>query len=135
MTGEYRFLRTRSGVTAFASVALASQPSTAWDIAWSESAAQLKRVYESAVEAGVRLAAHEHRRRGGKPESVTVVRLVETAADTKPDAVACAAAMAAWKAWGGSESEAKIVFDAGRWQVVFPKPVQEEVSSAPDPAL
>ena len=44
----------------------------------------------------------------------------EVPADTRPDAVACAAAIAAWKSLGGEEADADVsVAEDGSWRVQF----------------
>ena len=119
MIGEYRFLRTREGITAFASVSVKSQRNETWAIVWDKPLAALEYLYGPAVTAGVDLAAREHTNRGGEPQLVEILSLTETAADTRPDVVACATTLAAWKSWNHSESEATVVFNNGKWEVVF----------------
>lgn len=119
MIGDYRFLRTRDGVTAFAHVRVKSQRNETWTLVWNEGLAALEGIYGPAVKAGVDLAAREHTKRGGEPQRVEVMSLMETAVDTRPDAVTCAAALAAWKSWDHSESETSVIFDDGRWEVLF----------------
>jgi hypothetical protein len=117
--GDYRFLRSRGGVTSFALVGIQSRPGATWQIHWDGRLAALSNVYGAAVRQGVMAAAHEHEFRGGSPQTVDVVSLIETASDTRPDAVECAAALAAWTTWGHPEAEARVEWLHGRWKVSF----------------
>jgi len=112
-------MRTREGVTAFATVEVVSQDSDRWTVSWDDSASHLQAIYGEGVEAGVRLAATAHKQRGGVPQHIKIVSLVETPSDTKVDAVACATSLALWKAWGYCESDATISFADGAWNVQF----------------
>ena len=112
-------MQTREGVTAFASDEVVSQDSDKWAVSWDESPSHLQAIYGEAVEAGIRLAATAYEQRGGVPQQIKIVSLVETAFDTKADAVACATSLALWKAWGYRESDATIAFADGAWNVQF----------------
>jgi hypothetical protein len=57
MKGDYRFLRTIHGLTAFASVAVQSHPHDHWEIVWSQTAQSSKDLYVRAIEIGVDLAS------------------------------------------------------------------------------
>jgi hypothetical protein len=116
---EHKFLRTKNGVTSFAAVGVSSRPSDELTIVWSDAASGLRGAYETAAEEGVQLAAREHQRRGGQPQSVEIASIVETPVDTRSDAVRCAAALAAWKSWGHLEAEASVMFEDGAWKVTF----------------
>src|SRR5262245_20965150 len=116
---EYRFMRTRDGITAFAMIVVESNPSEEWKVSFSESLGALKELYGLAIEAGVKLAAEFHDKSGGTPQSVEIVSLTETASDTKSDAVMCAAALAAWKSWGHDENAVRVEYRNG-WSVAFP---------------
>lgn len=132
MIGQYRFLRTRGGITSFASVTVVSSPDTTLRISWDPSLSDLH-IYGSSVEAGVEAAFREHQMRGGEPQAVHVSALVETTVDTKPDAVKCHAAIAAWKAWGNPESDATIANDEGEWRVGFRIASQKSTGTDADP--
>lgn len=124
MRGEYRFLRHRGGIASVARVTVELHPDSAWSVSWeklvSDSPSYPPRVfYRSAAEEGVMLAAREHERRGGEPYQVHIVQVVEWPADTRADAVRCAAALATWGALGHAEAEATIVFLGEEWQVTF----------------
>lgn len=116
---EHKFFRVKHGIASFAVVGVSSHPSAAHTISWSESASGLRSAYGSAVEKGVRIAATEHERRNGPPHAVEIISIADAPADTKPDAVTCAAALAAWKSWGHAEAEAVVVFEDGEWRVTF----------------
>ena len=120
MTASYTFRRTHGGVTSFARVTVSALEGAAWRIEWSEDARPLRSVYGSEADAAIERAADALRARGGAPSAVRIDAIVETLADTKPDAVACAAAIASWKAWSGDESKANVERDdAGKWRVSF----------------
>lgn len=121
MRGEHKFVRTHEGVLGFALVSVDSQPSQSWEIVWQDAdhLAPLRSVFGAAVETGVRLAATAHETLGGSPQRVEILSLGHNPADTRSDAVICAAALAAWKAWGHSPSQAHIAYDGG-WTVAFP---------------
>lgn len=108
-----------NGVTSFAVVEVSSRPSDERMIVWGAATSHLKEMYDTAVDQGVEVAAQEHERRGGQPQRVEVVSLTDNPADTRPDAVACAAAIAAWKSWGHPEGDASVVFEEGAWKVAF----------------
>jgi len=125
MVGEYRFLRSNGGMS-FAAVRVESRPHKSWLIEWRSSLDLPKKLYSSAVQAGLEFAAAEHSRRGGQPQRVEVLSLAEIAVATRADVVTCAAALAGWKSWGHDESDACVVFDEGEWKVVFPPaPLQQ----------
>jgi hypothetical protein len=114
------FRRTRDGVTSFARVTVSTRENVAWTVDWSDDARPLRDVYGAEMEAAIEKAASALRARGGAPSAVRIDAIVETLADTKPDAVACAAAIAAWKAWYCDESKAIVEVDgAGKWSVTF----------------
>jgi hypothetical protein len=119
MATSYRFFRVKNGISSFAIVEVSSRPSTKYDVFWCTSALSLKEIYAPAVEEGIKLAADEHQKRGGQPQIVEIESIVEVLSDTQPDAVRCAAALAAWKSWGYSETEVSVVFDRGVWNVLF----------------
>lgn len=120
MEGAHKFLRTRSGVTSFAIVRVDSRPSANWEITWNDSLGRLRDAYGSVVESGIQLAVAASKQRGGIPHTVEVVSIVEVPVDTRPDAVACAVAIATWKSLGGVESDVHVSLTPdGDWQVQF----------------
>lgn len=119
MIGEYRFLRTLGGITSFAAVSVVSRPAEKMQVLWDPSLSQLQPIFRFAVDQGLKLAFHEHQRRGGSEQAVEVIKLAQAPVDTRPDAVRCAATIAAWKSWGHSENELTISNDRGEWIVVF----------------
>ncbi len=134
MIAEYKFLRSHNRITGFAKVIVNSVESDAWEIVWTLSASllepaygertaatmpHLEREYGRDVQVGIELAAQEHKRRGGTPQRVEVLALIETLVDTTPDATACAAAMATWLSWGCDQADAEVVVEDERWQVRF----------------
>src|SRR5262249_13525829 len=119
MTSTYRFMRTHNGVTAYAKISMTSHVSDSWKLSWNGPILDIEGIYGHAVQMGFQLAAVEHEKRGGMPQHVTLTALVESATDTKPDAVRCATTLAAWEAWGHSSAETKVVFDQHEWVVIF----------------
>lgn len=116
MQAQHIFLRTHKGITSFAAVSVRSHINDAWSTTWSAAAAPLQRIYGEAVELGIRCATGEHERQGGEPHLIEVVSLEETPADTRADAVTCAAAVATWKSLGGAEGDVRIEMDdKGTW--------------------
>jgi hypothetical protein len=119
MRGECRFFRTSGGVVAYAHVAVSSEPAPEAKTAWRANLETMKRVWGNDVERGIRLAAAEHQKRGGTPHLVHVDEVIDVPVDTKSDAMACAALIAAWKSWGRSEAELKLELQDGEWVVRF----------------
>jgi hypothetical protein len=64
---------------------------------------------------GIRDAIAWHALEGGVAASFRVLEIEELPVDTKPDAVRCAATMAAWKALGHDETGIAFEFD-GQWK-------------------
>jgi hypothetical protein len=122
MITQYRFLRTQNGITSFAIVAVETHPSSVWTVTWNNSAVSYRSTYGTAVEEGVGFAIREHERRGGEPQQVEIMSLVETPADTRFDAVTCAATLSTWKALNHSESEVKVMLEEGEWRITFQHP-------------
>ena len=120
MTGEYRFMRTRGGVTAFALVRVESSPNDVWVTVFGPQLEIVQSRYREALRSGIELAAGAHTRRGGVPQLVEVTALEDSVVDTRSDAVKCAAALAAWKSWNHSEVEGTVEFAGGEWNVGFP---------------
>lgn len=116
---EYRFSRTRDGVTRFAEATVVSTVSQTWETAFSSAVKELNALYGQAIRNGVDLAIAEQNRREGPSYTVVVTSLVETVVDTSPDAVECAVAVAAWKSFGKDDQDVSIRFDGGLWKVSF----------------
>ncbi|MDQ5824660.1 MAG: hypothetical protein M3441_10695 [Chloroflexota bacterium] len=124
MNGEYRFLRTRDGVTSFASVTVELQPSSIYSVTsdnliYNDSEELYNGFYNTALAEGVEIAARAHEQRGGEPQHVEIVKLHATLIDSRADAVRCATALATWKALGHSEDEVNVLFANGEWRVEF----------------
>lgn len=115
--GTHRFLQTRNGVTAFAQVGIVATPDQRGAVLWATELEALREVHGAAVDMGIQLAVQAHRGMGGASHRFEVVELMETAVDSRPDAVRCAAALAAWRSLGHDESDASVVFEDGAWKV------------------
>jgi hypothetical protein len=116
---EYRFLRTRDGATRFAKVTVVSTEASAWSTTLSEGLQELGAVYGQAIQNGLSLVIAEQNRQNGQAYAIVVTGLIETAADTSPDVVECAVAVATWKSFGKDERDMSIGFDGGRWKATF----------------
>jgi hypothetical protein len=115
----YTFRRTHHGVTSFARVTITRIENTDWRVQWGEGTKNLRAIYGSA-EAALRTAADVCRAAGGNPSAVRIDEIVEVVSDTKPDAVECAAVMAAWKEWNCDENRITIDLNSiGRLEVRF----------------
>lgn len=119
MKGEYRFLRAHHGRMGFAKVVLRASSAKAWSIEFGRSADKAVAVHGDSLREGIMLAAHEYEKLGGACHRVEVESLVDSVADTSPDVVRCAAAVAAWKALGRNESEVVVVHGRHGWEVSF----------------
>lgn len=119
MVTEHRHHRGADGVSSFAIVSVSSTPHDSWGIVWNSAASEFEKIYGSAIEAGIKLAASEHERRGGQPQLVEIISLVERLVDTRDDAVTCAVCLASWKNWGHAEDDAKVIYEEGQWRVIF----------------
>lgn len=119
MKAEYRFLRTRNGITRFARVAVLAESAEAWSVELGRSLGEVAGLYGDALQEGIMTAAKEYEKIGGRCHRMVAESLVETASDTSPDAVRCAAAVAAWKSFGRDESEAVVSFGSNGWKVEF----------------
>ena len=119
MRAEYRFLKTREGVTRYAKVAVASTPSTIWEFSFAETLGEVASIHDHAIRRGLSLAAAEHERRGGSPHRIDVHEVSETIVDSTSDSIECAAAGAAWKSLGGNERDISMTFRDGRWHIEF----------------
>ena len=141
MTGHCRFLKTETGITFFARV---------WvDAESAGSGIELENALPEATETGsgevgrksepswVEAALDGMRDAGesaasGSPTGVgyrlRLIRLVGTAVDTRPGAVRCAAALAAWEAMGLESSPPEPRFDGLDWTLVFPAPTSRDTA-------
>ena len=119
MRSDFRFLRTRNGVTRFAAVTLTANDAEVWSVGIDASMADAVDRHGDPLRDGVLIAAKAHERLGGRRHSVVIEALEETVVDTSPDAVRCAAAMAAWKSFGRDESNAHISYGPNGWEIHF----------------
>jgi hypothetical protein len=119
LIAEHRFMRTRNGAVRFARVTISSEVAPEWSVSISGALDALQADYGEAIGRGVSLAVAEQTRRAGRSHRIEVLALVETLSDTTIDAVECAAAIAAWKSFGGEAGQATEYFEAGRWSVKF----------------
>jgi hypothetical protein len=119
MTTKYRFVRTKLGITAFAGIELSSIPAPRSQIVWLDAASEGRLHYGDVVERGLRAALDAHEAAGGAPQQVSIHEVVATTADTKPDAVQCAAALGLWKELGRLENTVDVQFVTGAWTVKF----------------
>lgn len=119
MKAECTFFETSGGVVAYARVVVSSEPAGEAKIVWRVQLEAMERVWRSDVERGIRLAATEHQKRGGTPHLVRVEEVVDVPADTKADAMTCAALIAAWKSWERSDAELEVAQRDGAWIVRF----------------
>ena len=118
MIAEYQFMKSLGG-TRFARVTVESAPADSWTVIWDDSADPMwRRLFGAAIESGVNQAIAEARGCGCGPFAVRIVQVVSVAVDATEDAMTCAAAMAAWKSWGGNEAAVQFFHD-GNWTVKF----------------
>jgi len=109
MRATKKFFRHRNGISSFAAVTLETTPPTSAAVAWASSAG-CPAEYRDAVISGIAIAHDAHAAIGGQATCFRVVEVVELLADTKADAVLCAAAGAAWVALGHSIAEVRYEF-------------------------
>lgn len=107
----FKFFKTKGGVSAFAAITLEPQAGSDEVVEWMPSVRLFEAIYGKAVASGIRDALAWHSAEGGAPTSFRVLDFTELLVDTKPDAVRCAATMAAWKALGHEESGISFEFD------------------------
>lgn len=108
---EFKFFRYHGGLSAFAIVSLEATPTRAGMI-W-KADPMLESFYGAAVRAGLDDAQTWH----GSPVGFEILRVVELLVDTKPDAMRCAATMAAWLELGHAETDLEFIHEAA-WRVV-----------------
>lgn len=107
----FKFFKTKRGVSAFAAITLEPQAGSSEVVEWVPSVILFEAIYGEAVTSGIRDALAWHSLEGGTPTAFKVFEFTELLVDTKPDAVRCAATMAAWKALGHEESGISFEFD------------------------
>jgi hypothetical protein len=117
----HKFFRVKRGAHNFAEVSVSlRQEEGAIEISWSAEATPLQGRYRSAIEAAVRAGAAAAAALGTRPSRIHVEQIVEVPADTTSDAVGCAAALAAWKAWGLPLDRTSVSLDSeGQWRVDY----------------
>ena len=118
MEANYKFFRTKDGVSFYAAVSVHIASCASHTIAWAAKAAPLRHIYDIVINNGVEVAYRQHLSLGGDAKCVEILELSEVVVDTTPDAVECATAIATWKALGHDEKEALILYD-GKWGVSF----------------
>jgi len=130
MIADYRFLRTLNHVTYYAHVWVQAEPAPS-DIEVvngigpsvaeedGEFSSETAPAWVEAALEGIRAAAAELIRIGCVPNGLNVklCRLVGSVLDTREDVVACAAAVATWKAGCPELTPPEIVFSDDRWTV------------------
>ena len=94
MRGEYTFLRSGDNGIRFARVSISAHPAETWSVSLDASVAAAPAMYRESIRRGVTVAVDEQQRANGQRFAVHVEALVWTAADTTPDSVECATAMA-----------------------------------------
>jgi hypothetical protein len=111
----FKFFKHKNGLSAFAAIALEPVAGVKDTLEWEPAAQALEKFYGEAVSNGIRDAVAWHMLEGGAATAFRVLEIVQMLMDTKPDAVRCAATMAAWKALGHAESGIAFEFD-GEWK-------------------
>jgi hypothetical protein len=114
---SFKFLKMRNRIPAVAAISVESVSSPSSDslkILWPDDLVFYEKFYAQTVRDGVQLAVHWHG--SGNNWIFKILTFTEFPADTLPDAVRCASAMAAWKALGHAEEELTFEFD-GEWKV------------------
>jgi hypothetical protein len=104
MRATHKFFKHKNGKSAFAVVGIEAVPADEVTITWSPELAFAEKEYSPAVTEGINKAIRWHSERGGGLSTFTITEFTELYVDTKPDAVSCAAAAAAWKALGHDET-------------------------------
>lgn len=120
----FKFFRHKGGTSAFAAITLEPHAGLDGGVEWMSGVKSFEPLYGEAVASGVRDALAWHTQEGGDVIAFVVIALEELLVDTKPDAVRCAATMAAWKALGHDESGIRFVFE-GEWIACRNSPPRE----------
>jgi hypothetical protein len=136
MRGHHRFLRTKNGLSSFAHVEVdlttcATEPLAIIDALPETPNASQGEVNRCTAPAWVDAAVEGIRNAVGKAQSlgvpldheqVRLVKLLGTPADTRADAIQCAAALATWQAiaevWNVPTLE--VIFGHGAWSIQYP---------------
>ena len=114
---DYKFMRTRDGVTRFANVTILATPNDGWELSLEALSDPIQKAYEADARAGLHIAMDAHERCGGVPCKLTVENLIHIWVDASSDAVTCASAIAAWLSLGHEEHDAQLAYEGGRWTV------------------
>ena len=101
---NFKFIRHKGGFGAFAEITLEKQAGLREGVEWMSAVKSFEAIYGEAVASGIRDALAWLLLEGGATTAFKVLGLEVLLVDTKPDAVRCAATMAAWKALGHDES-------------------------------
>ena len=112
---SFKFCKQRGGLGAYAVVSVETIAGSAGFVEWAAAAELFEKFYGVAVRQGIRDALDWHEAGGGTGSAFRVLEIQEFLVDTKPDAVRCAATMAAWKALGHEEAQIVFEFD-GEWK-------------------
>jgi len=107
----FKFFRHQGGISAFAAITLEPQVGSREGVEWMSEVKSFEPIYGEAVATGIRDALDWHTLEGGATMAFRVLEFEELLVDTKPDAVRCAATMAAWKALGHEESGINFEFN------------------------
>jgi len=110
----FKFFKHNDGISAFAAIAVEPITGVRDPIEWGPKVKARQMIYGDAVSDGIRDALDWHLREGGVATAFRILEIEELLVDTKPDAVRCAATMAAWKALGHDETAIAFEFD-GAW--------------------
>jgi hypothetical protein len=120
MFSEYKFLRTKNGITSYAKIVVISRPTIMWQISWNPKLPKYYLgEYGSVIKQATEFVLDEHTKRNGTPQGIEIAALEDSVVDTKHDAVLCAAVMAIWKSLGYFEGDINFVFDEGQWKPAF----------------
>jgi hypothetical protein len=114
----FKFFKHKNGISAFAAITIELISGAEDSIEWAPMAQAQKKSYGEAVLNGIRDAVAWHVLRGGVATGFKVLEIEELLVDTKPDAVRCAATMAAWKALGHAETDVAFEFD-NEWKARY----------------
>lgn len=116
MRSDYKFIRHGRRISAYARVVLESTPAAESAVVWAPELSGYRKIYGVQVEEGIRAALTA----AGGAWLVTVELIHDAPADTMPDHVRCAAALAAWTSFGHSDSEVLVEERGETWSVSFP---------------
>jgi hypothetical protein len=111
----FKFFKHKDGISAFAAIAIEPVSCVEGTVEWAPAVKSLERTYGEVVSNGIRDAVTWHMQEGGGATAFRILEIEELLVDTKPDAVRCAATMAAWKSLGHAETGITFHFD-GEWK-------------------